>query len=73
MSSPELTIIHAHELIALITKDDDGAHASELLELVCGVADPKSVIAIEVEKHLYSLTPDFQDHFKEYLAKLKAA
>lgn len=70
---PELTVSHAHALIDRITQDDDAAHASDLLELICGIADPKNVVAIEVEKHLYSLTPDFHSHFKDYLKKLRAA
>lgn len=73
MSTPDLTVSRAHELLNRITQDDDGAHVNELLELVWGVADPKSIVAMEVTRHLYSLTPDFQKHMKVYLENLKVA
>lgn len=73
MSSVEFTLDHAQALVNRITQDDDGAHANDLLQLIHAIADPNSVIAIEVEKYLYSMTPDFQSHFRAYLARLKAA
>jgi hypothetical protein len=73
MRKPDLSLNHAHELIERITQGDDGAHAAELLELIHAVADPNNVVAIEVQKHLYSLTPDFQSHFLEYMENLKVA
>lgn len=70
---PDLSVAHARELVAEITRADDGAHAVQLLELIHSIADPDNIVAIEVEKQLYSLTPDFQSHFTEYLTKLKVA
>src|SRR5687768_11614340 len=73
MSKPDLSVAHARELVTEITKGDDGVHAEELLELIIGVADPDNIVAIEIEKQLYSLTPDFQSHFDAYLTKVKVA
>jgi len=73
MSVPDLTVSHARELVTQITQGDDGAHAEQLLELIHGIADPDSIVAMEVEKQLYSLTPDFQSHFAAYLNDLKVA
>ena len=60
-------------LVERITQADDGAHVVELLELINGVADPANVVAVEVTKRLYSMTPDFESHFEAYMKKLKAA
>lgn len=73
MSKPDLSVAHYLALVDEVTRSDDGAHAAQILELVHGVADPNNIITIEVEKRLYSLTPDFQSHFNAYLTKLVAA
>jgi hypothetical protein len=73
MAEPSLSVTRARELVAEITQGDDGAHAQELLELLVGTADPNNIVAMEVEKQLYSLTSDFQSHFAAYLERLRAA
>lgn len=73
MSTPDGTVSRIHQLLNGITQDDDGAHVNELLQLVDIVADPKSIMAMEAKRHLYSLTPDFQKHMTTYLENLKVA
>jgi hypothetical protein len=67
-----LTIPRARELVTQITQNDDGAHAPELLFLVCGISDPNNETALEVQRMLYAMTSDFQAHFKAYIDKLAA-
>ena len=73
MTKPGLSVTRAHELVAEITEENDGAHVDQLLELFHGTSDPNNIVAIEVEKQLYSLTSDFQSHFAAYLERLRAA
>jgi hypothetical protein len=73
MTNPDNTLDHVRKLIERITESDDGAHVPELLQLVHAVADPNNIVAIETEKHLYSMTPEFQSHFKKYMEGLKVA
>lgn len=73
MSKPDLTLDHAHELLDRLTRSDDGAHVNELLELIHGVADPDNLVAVEVQKRLYAMTVDFQNHFNRYMSKIHAA
>ena len=62
----------ARQLVSQITQNDDGAHANELLILIHGISDPENEVALEVQRMLYEMTPDFQTHFKEYVDQLAA-
>lgn len=73
MSRPDFSVAHARELVDKITQVDDGAHATQLLELIYAIADPNNLVAVEVEKQLYSLTSDFESHFSAYIETLKVA
>jgi hypothetical protein len=67
MQTSQMSLSHARNLVAQITHDDDGEHAAELLELIHGIADPESVVGLEVQKDLYRMTPDFDAHFNEFV------
>lgn len=67
-----MEITFARELVSRITRDDDGAHAVDLLILINGITEPENVIAGVVKRQLYEMTPDFQSHFREYISQLAA-
>lgn len=70
MSTSHMNPSHARNLVAQITQDDDGAHAQPLLELINGLADPEDLAGLEVKRMLYTMTEDFEQHFRAYLNRL---
>lgn len=65
-----LTVVRAREILSTITQADDGAHASELFELINGIADENNLVAEETLRFLYSKTGDFEDHFQAFKSLL---
>lgn len=65
-----LTVVRAREILSTITQADDGAHASELFELINGVADENNQVAEETLRFLYTRTSDFEDHFQAFKSLL---
>lgn len=65
-----LTEIRAREILSTITQADDGAHATELFELINGVADENNLVAEESLRFLYTKTSDFEDHFQAFKSLL---
>lgn len=65
-----LTVIRARDIVAAITQEDDGAHATELFELINGLADGDNVVAEEVMRFLYTKTSDFEEHFQAFKSLL---
>lgn len=64
-----LTVVRAREILSTITQADDGAHATEMLELINGVAED-DIVAEEVMRFLYTRTSDFEDHFQAFKSLL---
>lgn len=65
-----LTVARAREILSTITQADDGAHATEIFELINGVADENNIVAEEIMKFLYTRTSDFEDHFQAFKSLL---
>lgn len=72
MSTPDLSLSHARDLVALITQDDDGRHVPELLELLNGICDPHNTVACQIRKDLWVSTDKgnecFEKDMKEWIA-----
>lgn len=65
-----LTTARAREILSIITQVDDGAHATELFELINGMADEDNIVAEEAMRFLYTKTSDFEDHFQAFKSLL---
>lgn len=61
-----LTVIRAREILASLIQLDDGAHATELFELIDGIAGEDNIIAEESLRFIYSHTSDFEGHFQAF-------
>lgn len=65
-----LTVTRAREILSTITQADDGAHATELFELINGVADEDNIVAEDLMRFLYTKTSDFEEHFQAFKSLL---
>lgn len=70
MLMSHLTVARAREILSTITQADDGAHATELFELINGVADENNIVAEEAMRFLYTKTGDFEDRFQAFKSLL---
>lgn len=70
MLMSQLTVTRAREILSTITQADDGAHATEIFELINGVADENNIVAEEIMRFLYTRTSDFEDHFQAFKSLL---
>lgn len=65
---PILTLDRAHQLLSLLLRENDSHNAPELFELIHGIASPDNLVALELEKRLFSLISDsgFDTAFESY-------
>lgn len=64
------TTARTRELLASITRDDDGAHVIDLIRLLKFSGAIESEIGEEAMKELYSKTEDFNEHFHAFVKRL---
>lgn len=67
----ELSITRTRDILTSLTQADDGAHLSELIELVDGISDENDVAADEAMKILFTLTPDFQHSYQAWRLRIR--
>lgn len=66
--TPQISMSHARNMLQRVTRDDDGAHAEELVRLLHGLTDSENCVAVQMKKELYMLTADFDAHFQAFLS-----
>ena len=58
------------DLIARITRDDDGAHVIDLLRLLKMTGAEENSTGEQAMKSLYTQTEDFDRHYHDFVSRL---
>lgn len=66
----EITVTRARDIVASITRDDDGAHVVDLMRLLKMSGAEDTIDGEEAMKSLYMQTNDFNEHYEGFKSRL---